>query len=387
MLEPRGVSSSPRPDVLVVGAGPAGCAAGITLARAGFRVTVLDRARFPRPKTCGDALSSRAVSYVRSLGAGEALDACPHAMFRRSRVVFSGGHEVLRDDSAHAGVIVGRLPLDAMLVDALRASGATVCEGVNVREAVLDGARVVGVRDDRETHLARAVIAADGPGSIAWPLLKAERPRGRTLAVSATAYVRHVPGPTPDDCNEHFLEPELPDGYGWIFPAVEGVRNIGVYQRVDGYRRTGVTLAKALDAFMARHRDRFAHAELVGEVRTWQLPLSDLRAPAGVPGLLTVGDAGRHVDPLSGEGIWQALHSGVLAAEALIASKGEADEATVRGHARRMRREIDGTATVRGVIQDAMTVAVTRGWTRSPLLTKLLQRTYGEGAFDTSRRG
>ncbi|MFO0626707.1 MAG: FAD-dependent oxidoreductase [Polyangiales bacterium] len=157
----------PSCDVLVVGAGPCGCAAAVTLARGGLNVTLLDRATFPRDKVCGDALSNKALQIVRALGAGDDLDAAPHADVHAALALFPDGSAVRRAYPA-AGRIVTRLTLDALLVDAARRAGVTVREGTHARSLVLDGDRVRGVRTDHATLHAAVVIAADGPGSLAW---------------------------------------------------------------------------------------------------------------------------------------------------------------------------------------------------------------------------
>lgn len=375
---------APVRDVVIVGAGPAGCAAGVVLARAGMRVTVLDRARFPRDKVCGDALSNKAVALVRAMGAGDALDATPHASVRGALAILPDGAAIRRDYAAE-GRVVPRLALDALLVDALKRAGAEVIEGANVRDVLREGARVTGVRTDTETFDARAVIAADGPGSIAWRVM-GENPAGRGLAISATAYFEGMgEGPAPG-CSEHWFDPSLPDGYGWIFPPVEGAQNVGVYLRMDGYARTGRTLRQLFDAFVARHPERFSTARRVGKVRTWQLPLSAVTTRAGVPGMLAVGDAGRHVDPLTGEGIWQALRTGWIAGELCAARRGEIRDDAVREYTARVRREVDAPAVARSVIQDAMRVLVDTGLYRSTLVRAALRWGYGSSALEVSKR-
>src|SRR3970040_2450024 len=92
-----------RDDVLVIGAGPAGCAAAIEALRSGARVTLLDRARFPRQKPCGDALSNRAVRIVGELGAE--LGQVPSAVVRRSAAIFPDASRVERGYAEQPGAI------------------------------------------------------------------------------------------------------------------------------------------------------------------------------------------------------------------------------------------------------------------------------------------
>jgi geranylgeranyl reductase family protein len=368
-----------RSEVLIIGAGPAGCAAGITLARAGIDVCVVDRASFPRAKTCGDALSNRAVELVHSLGAR--LDRDAYTLVRRAAAVFPGDVRVVRD-YAEPGWIIPRLTLDDALRGALESSGAKLQQGVQVRALELDGNRVertVGEDDGGEEFVWRApiVIAADGPSSVAWTALGRSKPRGRALAMATTAYFENVAFPTGLDVADHYFEQDLPLGYGWVFPAVAGLSNVGVYQREDAHRRAGRRLPAVLDEFVARHPERFADAKQVGPMRSWPLPVGDV-GPIASRGIFLVGDAGGFVDPLSGEGIWQALFTGQqagrIACEAVAA--GGLDDALARRYEQTCATAIVRTNRARARVQDAMDVFVERGLYRSRVLRGMLQWGY-----------
>ena len=373
-------------DVLVIGAGPAGCAAGIAAARAGARGTVLDQARFPRDKVCGDALSNEATALLAQLGVEEALLGVPHAQMRRGAAVLPDGSRIEREYLPY-GVVVRRFELDQCLRLQLSAAGAEVIEDVKVTGLLRDGATVVGVRQGSTEHRGKVVIAADGYGSVAWSLLAPAAPRGRELAVSATAYVRGVDYPDGSACADHYFSEALPCGYGWVFPAVEGVANVGVYVRADAYARLGQKPDALLQQFMRAHPERFARAEVDGKVRVWSLPLAPRGVPRAAPGLLLVGDAAGLVDPLSGEGIWQALHSGAFAGElaARAAARGGLGPAQCAEYERFCRREVDVPSRRKRWVQDAMCWIVARKAYRWPPVFAMLKLAYRHHVLEMTK--
>jgi len=373
-------------DVLIVGAGPAGCAAGIVLARAGAEVCVIDRATFPRDKTCGDALSNETVALLDRLGLGAALARAPHALVRRAAAIFPDGSRVTRDYQP-PGWIMRRLDLDDLLRQALEQAGARLVQGVRVVALTRSGAQVTGATGTDLRWSAQVVIAADGYGSCGLAALDRPQPDGRFLAVSATAYYRDVTFPAGDTTADHFFDAEVPFGYGWIFPAVHGVSNVGVYLRADAYSGLGENLHSLLAGFLDRHGDRFATAEQIGKPRAWSLPLGPRPIPHGAPGLLLAGDAGGFIDPLSGEGIWQALHTGVLAGEtALDAVRGDGlGPALLRGYEQRCWRDIGQPSRAKAAVQRGIATIVRRKLYRVPGVRGALTWGYRRRAFEMTK--
>lgn len=374
-------------DVLIVGAGPAGAAAGICLARAGLDVVAVDRATFPRDKTCGDALSNAGVALVGELGAAEALAAAPHAIVRAGAAILPDGARIVRTYEA-PGMIVGRRDLDDLLRRRMQAAGVRLIEGQPIRAVVREAPdRVMAFGTGFEGQ-ARALVAADGPGSVAWAALGEAYPRGPRLAVAATVYLRNA-APVEPATAEHYFERDLPCGYGWLFPPVDGLANAGVYQRADHYHQDGRHIREQLRDFLARHPDRFAGAEPAGPVRTWALPLALRPWPlAGGPGLLVCGDAGQSIDPLSGEGIWQALKTGTLAAHhaaEALQQRGAVDAAAVRAYRLACARAIAWPSLVKAGIQEGMRLLVARGWDRKAAVQRALQWGYGSGRGEFSK--
>jgi geranylgeranyl reductase family protein len=380
-------------DILIVGAGPAGAAAGIEAARAGARVCVVDRARFPRPKTCGDAVSNGAAGILAELGVD--VGALPHAAVRGAAAILPDGSRIARSYGTRLGYIVGRYHLDDSLRRRLEKAGAEVVEGVQIRSLLSEDGRIVGAEGEALAQngaprsfrrRAAIVIAADGPGSVAWTALGAPAPKRAALGLAMTAYFEDVQEGE-QGYSEHYFENELPCGYAWVFPRVNGQSNIGVYQRLDRYRRAKVPLRRLLEQFVARHPERFARARAAGRVRSWPLPLARVRPADAAPGLLACGDAGRLIDPLTGEGIWHALHSGRLAGRAALEALAGAgfDRRAARRYRLRVAREVGWPSALRVGIQRGMELVVAQRLYRSSAVRALLHWGYGSGATEVSK--
>ena len=335
-------------DVAVVGAGPAGAAAAIGLARAGRQVVVVDRTPFPRDKYCGDGLTTGALRLLEHLGLDpssvSSWQAAPSLVIRAP-----SGLEVAYPFSrlGQYAATARRSHLDAALVGLARQAGAEVLDGRACEGVTVDADRVVlKVAGVGALH-ARYAVAADGMWSPVRRMLGLSLPAYRGDWCAFRQYFSDV-GPQAAAALRVWFEPEILPGYVWSFPLPGGAANVGF----------GVSRATHRSGSLARLwnelRSRPHIAAVLGSgatpadrPRAWPIPtrLGDL--PLAAERVLFCGDSAGVGDPMTGEGIGQALLSGLLAADALTAA-GPHDDAAARelyrsGVARHLQRDFHFT--------------------------------------------
>lgn len=289
-------------DVLVVGAGPAGSSTAIHLARAGARVLLVDKARFPRDKPCGGGLTGRALKRIP-------VDPSPvvERDVDRFELRLRYGASFARSHSEPLIRMTQRRRLDMFLAEHAAEAGAELRDGtrVEVTEVAEDG---VSARVGDEVVRAEVLVGADGANGVVARAAEVGAEIVRGVALEGNVSLDALAGDYERTAVIELVV--VPGGYGWVFPKGDHA-NLGV----GGWGSEGPRLRD--------HLGRLAHEHGVSpddltDVRGHRLPMRQLGTRAGKGRVLLVGDAAGLVDPLSGDGMYEAFVSARLAADAVL---------------------------------------------------------------------
>jgi menaquinone-9 beta-reductase len=334
-----------RHDVLVVGGGPAGSAAGFWLAKAGHDVCVLERKAFPRDKTCGDGLTPRAVHQLREMGLEPAIAARHH----RHNGLRAEAHGITLDLPwpdhpvfPSYGYVVRRRDLDGLVAEQAGAAGATVRESSEALRPLTRDGHVIGalVKDKasgetREVH-ARYVVVADGSLSRFGRALGTARDKSYPQGIAIRGYFESPLSADPwiESCLDvHDRDGRSLPGYGWIFPLGDGTINVGIglLSTYKGYRDVNTTHLMSEWAATAPERWGIDPDAMLAPPTGGRLPMAGSVNPKVGPNWLVVGDAAGSINPFNGEGIDYAYETARMAADLI-------DEAIVSGTGQPLQR-------------------------------------------------
>jgi flavin-dependent dehydrogenase len=346
-----------RCDVLVVGGGPSGAACAYWLANAGHDVVMVERKRYPREKTCGDGLTPRAVRQLEDMGLSDELASAGHRFqglrshgFGRTLELTWPNHP----DLPGYGYVITRKDLDALVAERAVKAGATVWEGAEATEPLVDAGLVRGARVKAKTApsevgptsrpdadpgpanpgpadpgpagpvevRARYTVVADGANSRFGRSLGTSRNRAYPQGMAIRGYwtsPRHDEPWIDGWLDIRDKAGNVLPGYGWIFPVGDGRINVGVGLLSTFNQWKAVNTTHLLQSFAecAPASWDIRPETACGPATGGRLPMGLSVGPQAGPTWLVVGDAGGSINPFNGEGIAYAYETGRFAADAV----------------------------------------------------------------------
>lgn len=345
-----------RFDVAIIGAGPAGCAAAITLARQGYTVALLDKEKFPRDKLCGDFINPSNWPTLRRLGAQDEILRATAERVDHFRITSHCGAEAAVPMPMRAfGVPLARATLDKILLDAARRAGAAAFEQSKIKalqRGSMDWTIIAEAPEGDRALRAKIVIGADGRNS--WVAHHQQLVRGaeQGRAVGFQFLISSL-----YDIGGRVEIHLFPGGYVGLLGL--GGRTINFCFAVERacLERYGPldTLLKTQVRQNRQLREVLRESEPVSVVRsTYPVYFAPRRCCAD--GLLLVGDAARVSEPVTGEGIYFALRSGVIAGATVAAAlkRGDCSDRVLQRYVHACRSEFRRRRSWNALIRYAM---------------------------------
>ena len=328
-------------QVCILGAGPGGAATALRLAQLGIPSVLIDKVQFPRDKVCGDGMTGRTVAILNridpdimnhfaqtdiqtdSWGVTFWMD---HK--REFRVPFRKNYN--KDTDKTPCFVAKRLDFDNFLVEKVRKQPLVqIYENINIEiHERISTVTANGTQQEEGWILSnkkgdfkiktKLVIAANGANSPFMRHVANIIVDPAHTAAAVRAYYKNVTNCHPDNFIElHFLKDYLP-GYFWVFPLPNGEANVGFGMLSTTISQRKINIKKALMDIIENNpgiKERFKDAELIDDIVGFPLPLGSKRRLLSNDNYMLVGDAACLVDPLTGEGIGNAVYSGYIAAE------------------------------------------------------------------------
>jgi geranylgeranyl reductase family protein len=315
-------------DVVIAGAGPSGTACAIKLAKSGLRVALLDKATFPRDKTCGDALSVDVINQLEMLSPDLAAEfnSLDNKIPSYGVKIFSPDHNHLDipfiyKSQKSCGFISPRISFDHLLFQHVKQyNNISIFENCTVTNVEVKNGKVE-LNTGAGFFSAEMVIGADGAQSVVSKFLGDIKVEKQHYSAGLRVYYEGVTSFHNENYIElHFFKDILP-GYLWIFPLADNKANVGIGMLSSTVSQKKVNLKETLQRLLTTHphlSERFKNATPLESIKGYGLPLGSKKRNISGERFLLAGDAAALIDPFSGEGIANAIRSGRVAADHII---------------------------------------------------------------------
>ena len=323
-------------DIIIVGGGPAGATAALYAEKAGLKSIILEKAKFPRDKICGDALSGKTIKILRDLGLIDELEQLDGSHINRITFGSPSNNQFdinlqsgKNENHVNKGYVIPRLVFDNFLFQ--KASLITdAIENFTVKDVIYQNGKMRGVngidkKGNKYSIEAPLVFGCDGANSIIARKVGLYDMDMKNTAVAIRRYYEGV-GSLTDQIELHYLK-EIKPGYFWLFPAGDGKANIGVGISKESAKKEDRTLNQIMNEIISTDyfRHRFRYARPIEKPKGWNLPMGSIHRKNHGNGYMLLGDAAGLVDPFTGEGIGNAMVAAKYAVDVAKEAKKESD--------------------------------------------------------------
>jgi len=301
-------------DVVICGAGPAGATCALALGRSGLKVALIDKEDFPRDKICGDAVAAYVPKVLATIDPSYAL--AMERLSEKEKVsclrIVAPNEKILDLHFPEQGCISMRMHFDQFLLGLCRElSNVKIILKTPVEDIVehQEGITIQTADNRIETKL---VIGCDGAHSIVKKKLTSDKMDLAHHSSAVRAYYKNVQGIPASTFELHFMKNILP-GYFWIFPLPNGFSNVGLGLLSKTISDRKINLRGEMKQIIENVpylKERFAASELQGDIKGFGLPLGSRKVTISGKHFMLCGDAASLIDPVTGEGIGQAMISG-----------------------------------------------------------------------------
>ncbi len=336
-------------DVIIVGAGPGGSAAAYYLNQAGLDVLLLDKAKFPRDKTCGDGLTPRALHVLSDMGILEDVE---NLGFKIKGIEIHGrqGNKIVAQIPSHENypdhlVIAPRLKLDNLILERAVSKNIEFQSSVRVtgiqnkKDGVVVQSSLKGMKVEYRSRLVIVAVGANIKLLQKIGILNSQP----EMIMAARGYFEGLDGLS-DRIEAHFEDLPLP-GYGWVFPTSATSANIGLgyWKSRIPWKKSPSSARKAMQEWLSKSiklKGMMKTSNISGQIKGYPLRVDFQSAPTQKGRIFLVGEAAGLVSPLTGEGIDFALESSQLAAEYIVNmfSTGDFSEQAIMGYDAMLRK-------------------------------------------------
>lgn len=306
-------------DVIICGGGPAGCTAALAFANSNLKVALFDKKSENFDKICGGALAAyipKVLNTLNPIFAQEFLNWELKNPVNTSKIIFDKKTNISFKYPEN-GYIIKRSDFDDFLLNLVFKSGKIeIIKNSQIVDVYKNNSQISVKTKDNKEFSCNLILGCDGANSIVRKKLSPLKIDKKNHATAVRAFFENVNGMESDTFELHFLK-EISPAYLWVFPMKNSLANVGIGLPTQKVINNKVNLKELLIKTIESNdylKNRFSNSSLIGNIEGAPLPLCSKKLKISGEMYMLCGDAASIIDPLSGEGIGQAMISGRYAA-------------------------------------------------------------------------